>query len=170
MPSWMAPFHSLGWDDWYEVYFWSCHAMHHMKLMELSMVHDTDVSTSTSTGTKVIIPLTIIWPREMPWCQWWHNQHHVTLKILLPCTCQKLICPSNATNNAHVPITSCAQDNPLSIYASNDSNAINNVTMNTDIHTFHIIGICPWANMPVTFYIHVPLHYYCGLHIDPSLL
>ena len=44
------------------------------------------------------------------------------------------------------------------------------MTRNTDRHTFYIIGICPWTNMPPTSHIYVPLHYYCGLHIDLTLL
>ena len=60
-------------------------------------------------------------------------------------------------------------DNYVSIYASYEPNTINNVTRNTDIHTFHIIGICPWTNLPVTLHIYVPHHYYCGLHRDPTL-
>ena len=35
---------------------------------------------------------------------------------------------------------------------------------------FQIIGIYPWINMPPTSYISVPLHYYCGPHIDLTLL
>ena len=44
--------------------------------------------------------------------------------------------------------------------------AINSVTRNTAIHTFHIIGIYPGTNMPTTLHIFVPLHYYCTLHTD----
>ena len=31
--------------------------------------------------------------------------------------------------------------------------ANNNVTWNTGINTFHIIGICPWTNTPVTLHV-----------------
>ena len=45
----------------------------------------------------------------------------------------------------------CRSDNCVSIYTSNELNKINNVTMNTGIHTFHIPAIFPWTNMPATF-------------------
>ena len=61
-------------------------------------------------------------------------------------------------------------DNYVSIYASHELNAINNVTRSTIIHTLHIIGICPWINRHVTLYIYVPLHCYCILHKNPTLL
>ena len=54
-----------------------------------------------------------------------------------------------------------------SISPSYDLNAMNSVTMTTNMHTFHINGICPlskyaWHNA------HVPLH--SILHIDPAFL
>ena len=61
-------------------------------------------------------------------------------------------------------------DNYVSIYISYELTAINKFTRNTGIHTFHIIEICPWTNMPTTMHIHVPQHFYCSLHIDPILL
>ena len=53
----------------------------------------------------------------MQWFHWWHHQHHhVTGNILLPCTCQKLICPSNGTYKPHLQISSCAHRRQLCQY------------------------------------------------------
>ena len=38
----------------------------------------------------------------------------------------------------------------VSIYTSYELTTINNVTTNTTIHILHIIGICPWTNIPAT--------------------
>ena len=59
--------------------------------------------------------------------------------------------------------------NYISINASYELTQINNVTRNTGIHTFCIIGICPWKDMPTKWYIYVPLHCISGLQIDPTL-
>ena len=40
---------------------------------------------------------------------------------------------------------------------------INIAIRNTGIHTFNIIGICPWTNMHATLPIFIPLCYYCTL-------
>ena len=58
----------------------------------------------------------------------------------------------------------------ISIDALYEPTAINNVASNTGMHTFHIIGICLWTNMPPTSHTYVPLHCYSILHIDPTLL
>ena len=58
----------------------------------------------------------------------------------------------------------------LSICISYEPAAINNVTGNTDIHTFHITCICFWTNMTVMLHLYVPLQFYCSLHIDPIWL
>ena len=81
---------------------------------------------------------------------------------------KKLICPSNATlcQLVHVHIW----DNYVSMYVSYRPLAIYNVTRNTGKHTFHIIGICPWKNMPPISDIYVLLHYYICLNTDPTLL
>ena len=42
--------------------------------------------------------------------------------------------------------------------------AINRVTRSSSIHTFHIISICNWTNIPNTLYLYAQLHYYCSLH------
>ena len=84
--------------------------------------------------------------------------------------CQQHICPSNATYMPHVPITSCTYiQHSLSIYTSQELNAINNMTKNTAIYTFHIIGICPLTNMPAAFHIYMPLYYSCSLHKECPL-
>ena len=59
-------------------------------------------------------------------------------------------------------------NNYVNIYASCGPIAMNSVMGKTCIHTFHIIGICPWTNMTPTSHIYVPLHYYCGPHTNPS--
>ena len=61
-------------------------------------------------------------------------------------------------------------DNYVSTYTSYEHNKINNLTRNTYMHTFHIIGICLWRNMTSKSHIYGPLHYYHGLHIDSTLL
>ena len=78
--------------------------------------------------------------------------YHV-IAIHVPTT----ISPKNAiyASNFHMHIW-C--DNYVSIYTSYEPTAINSVTKCTGIHTFHIIEICPWANMPATIHIFVPLH------------
>ena len=56
----------------------------------------------------------------------------------------------------------------MSIYDLNEPNAINNVTSSTNIHTFHIISICPWTNMPMKSHIYptaLLLWFKYGTHI-----
>ena len=60
--------------------------------------------------------------------------------------------------------------NYIHIYTSYELNAINNVFRSTGVHTFHIIDICPLTNMSAILLIYVTLHFYCSLHIDPTLL
>ena len=61
--------------------------------------------------------------------------------------------PSNAIYMPFIPMSSCAHEtNCVSIYISYEFNVINYVTTSTDIHTFHITGICNWTNMPATSY------------------
>ena len=61
-----------------------------------------------------------------------------------------------------------ASDNYVSIFTLYELTAMNNIITNTAIHTFHIIGKCPWINMSITLYIYVPLQYYCYLHVGPT--
>ena len=42
--------------------------------------------------------------------------------------------------------------------------------MTTGIHTFHITDTCLWTNIPATLYTYVPLHFYCSLLTDLTLL
>ena len=44
------------------------------------------------------------------------------------------------------------------------------MTLSTRIHKFHIIDICTSQNMPATLHTYVPLHCYCSLHTDSTLL
>ena len=82
-----------------------------------------------------------------------------------------VICPSmphlcQICKSVHVQIWG----NYVSIYTSYELHAVNNVIRNTGIHIFHITGIYPWTNMPATMHIYVPLHIYCNLYTDPTLL
>ena len=91
--------------------------------------------------------------------------------MLLPYMCQQQIHSSNATYMIHTPLLhGQVSDNYVSIQTSYQLRTIKSVTKNTRIHSFHIIGICPWTNMPATFHKYVTLHFYLSLHIDPALL
>ena len=61
-------------------------------------------------------------------------------------------------------------DNNVRIYASYQLTAINNVTTSTGIYTFHIFWHMPLNNMSATLHIYFLLHFYCSIHIDPTLL
>ena len=115
-------------------------------------LHDTDVSTGTSTGTKHHkIPL---------------NNHlnmlHAVVSLMAPSPhskktytchiCVKLKCPQKP----YTPIISCAHETTVSTYASYELTSMNTVTRNTGTHTFHIIGIWTWTTMHVTLHIYVP--------------
>ena len=93
-----------------------------------------------------------------------HNQVQYLLHMLSLYMGQQQICISicNIYNLVQVHIW----HNYFSTNTSYELNTINNVTRSTAIHTFHIIGICPWTNMPAPLHINVPLHYYCHLQIS----
>ena len=55
----------------------------------------------------------------------------------------------------------------VTIYISYELSVSNNVTTTTGIQTFHIIGI--W-HIVITLYIHLPVHCYCSLCKDPTLV
>ena len=132
---------------------------HHMS----TMVYDTCISTGTTTYTKShIIPLNNQ-----------QNMRNAMVSLMAtyasgdrPCMCQK----QNAHQMPHICHT-CQLfhvhiwHNYGSIYT-----AINSVTMNTGIHTFHITDIYLWTNMSTTLLKYVPLHFYHSLHIHPQLL
>ena len=61
-------------------------------------------------------------------------------------------------------------DNYVNLYTSYELTAIDSVTAGTGIFSVHIIGIYPWTNMLPTVYMYVPLHFYCSVHLDPTLL
>ena len=50
-------------------------------------------------------------------------------------------------------------ENYTSIHTSYELTPINNVTRTTGIHTCHIIGICPWTNIPATLHTLVQLQF-----------
>ena len=166
MVSSMAAVNSLGQDDWNE--------------MQDDFIHTNGINNGT-------------WQ----WCQHkyshWHKSHIIPLNNHLNkiYTMVSLMVPSVSCEKKHViamyvpktnmPLQShinhtCQSvhvhlcNNCVNIYASHEPNAVNIVTRNTNIQTFHIIDICLWTNMPVTLHIYASLHYYCGLHIDPTLL
>ena len=61
----------------------------------------------------------------------------------------------------------CRYDTTMTVYVPHMNPMQSTMSPDTDIHTFQIIAICLWTNMSLTLLIHVPLHYYCGLHINP---
>ena len=61
-------------------------------------------------------------------------------------------------------------DNYDGIYTLYELTAINNVTRSTGMHAFHIIGICPSTNTSATLHKYFSLHFYCSLHINPTLV
>ena len=44
-------------------------------------------------------------------------------------------------------------DSYVSIYTLHELTAVKNITTSTCIHTFHIIGICPWTHMPAIWHM-----------------
>ena len=60
-------------------------------------------------------------------------------------------------------------DKYVSLHASHKLNVIKCGHKHWYAYTAHF-GICPWANMPATLYIHIPLYCYCSLHIYTTLL
>ena len=61
-------------------------------------------------------------------------------------------------------------ENYVSIYPSYELTAMNNVTRNSGIFTLHIIGICPYTNMPNKPHLYVLLYIQYSLNLDPILL
>ena len=51
--------------------------------------------------------------------------------------------------------------NYISIYTSYELTSVNNMTINTCTHIFHIIGICHQTDMPATLHMYVALNIYC---------
>ena len=91
--------------------------------------------------------------------------------MLLPCTCQKLICSSNATFKLHMPVSSCAYLRQLCQYICLIWTHYNQQCDQKHWYNpLHNIGICPWTNMPPKLHIYIALHYHCSLHIDHTLL
>ena len=102
-------------------------------------------------------------------------QNTSTCNSYFPHYCQR------CTSNKYAPQMSylyhiyklvCMQisDNYISKYASYELTTIDNMIRNTSIHTFHIIGIYPWTNIPTRLHIYFPVHCYCGLYVEPTLL
>ena len=87
-----------------------------------------------------------IWTQHSCICLPKHSQLKDLLHVLMPSMGQHQICLSicHIYRLGHVHIW----HNYASIHTSYELATINNVTRNTAIHTLHIVGICPWTNMP----------------------
>ena len=119
-----------------------------------SVAHDTDDSIGTNTAIKShTIPLNnhlnmineiVSWTEPSASCEKKHLISMYVPKTDMPLKCQL----------GHVQIW----DNYVSIYTSHKFTEINSVSRRTATYTFHFIGICPWANMPATSHVYVPLH------------
>ena len=117
----MAAFHSLSQYDQnkmqHDVLVMWCHwHQHPMMLMVLSMGRDTDARSGTNIGIKCHNISIQISKLKMKWCHSFYHQYHKTGDILLPCTCPKLICPSNVTYKPWMPINSSALETTMSVY------------------------------------------------------
>ena len=75
----------------------------------------------------------------------------------------------NMLLKGHISKAVYVHDISVWVYVSYELTAISKMTRSTGVHTFHIIGICPWTNISPTLHIHVPLLSYHSLHIDPTL-
>ena len=108
------------------------------------MAHDTDTSTSASSGIK---------SHKLPLNNHLHKINAVVSlmppsasydrKHVIAMYAPKPNMPLEYHIKPHVPNGSCTHETAISIYASYEPKAINNVTRNTDIHACHITGICP---------------------------
>ena len=94
-----------------------------------------------------------------------------TISIMWQVTCYHHIHAKNwnapkmpKISQTHQVVQVHIQGNYVSIYASYELTAINNVTRNIVIYTFHTIGIYSWTSMPTTLHTYVPLHCYYSLH------
>ena len=64
-------------------------------------------------------------------------------KNALPYMCQRQICPSNSTHMPQCNWFMWRYYTPMSVYASYELNAINNLTTNIGIHTFTVLVYTP---------------------------
>ena len=95
------------------------------------------------------------------------NKIYATLFAkLYPYMCQQKIYPSNATYVNHF-MDRCKTTVSAYIYISNELRAMNNETRNTYMNSPHYWHMS-LNSKPITH--HVTLHFYCSLHIDPTLL
>ena len=70
-----------------------------------------------------------------------------------------------------MPITSCTHETTMSVYIPYTNSLHSTISHQNCWYTYiHLIGTRPWTNMPDTLYIYVPMHFYCILHTDPTLL
>ena len=60
--------------------------------------------------------------------------------------------------------------NYVSIHTSQELTAINSAIMCSTIQKIHIVGMFPWRTMSATSHLYVPLHLYCSVLADPTLL
>ena len=86
---------------------------------------------------------------------------HISKKwnFSLPCHCHIY---SNIKYVPQMPHMKLVHVSYVSIYTSYELTEVNNVTRNTHIHTFKIIDIYLWTNMPATAFV-------LTLYLDPTL-
>ena len=82
--------------------------------------------------------------------------------------CQICVRNKYAPQMSHMQISSCSDVRQLCQYLHHAWTSINIVARNIAIHSFHLIGICPWTNIHAT--CHMFHCTYSSLHIDPALL
>ena len=168
----MPPLYSFGKDDQHEVQH--NHFGHVMSLSSASHYNN-------DTGH---------WYQN--WYQHWHKSHimplnnclyiiNIMLSLVAPsASCdrkhaivmymQKLSCSSNVANKWQLWIRSCAHETTLSVYMLLMNPKQSTMWQETLVYIyFKLLAYAPKQICPPqqTF---VPLHYYCGLHIDPTLL
>ena len=103
-----------------------------------------------------------IWALQSPSVKGLHTHTYDISVYLLTLTC-----PQEMSGKHYF---TCTWDSDVSTYAWYVFTAINKVTTNIGIHTFHIIAIYPCTIMPGTLHMWVLMHCYCSLHIDPEFL
>ena len=80
------------------------------------------------------------------------------------------MCLKYAPEMPGMPITSCAHETTMSVYMPHMNSMQLTMQQDTLVYMFHNTDICPRTNTPDILHIYVPLHCYCSLHIDPTLL
>ena len=110
--------------------------------MAMTVAHDTDASTSTSTGTKVIIPLNCHLNKRNAIVSLMTASASCDKKHVIAMYMPKLICPSNVTYKSHVSISSCKHKTTMLVYIPH-MNQMQSTELPQRYAEFHIICICP---------------------------